>query len=230
MTQKFFYNYLSLNIVSDWLENKFWDVQHYNWRSWENLCTLNLWYLLASPTEIELPALSHSSSCIFWIPPPENTMKSVYGSSIYGVASCSWDRSIFFPVVCSRMLSYVHYTSDNIFLYLIPDKEYCVSVIIEQSFLHSQFLIFSRGNKGIVFEFVWCVLYRDGIHLAEEGSKIVVEEILKVLKEAEWTPSLHWKSMATEFPEDSPYDLVLADGKTTINPSDWTYHRQIQWD
>lgn len=52
------------------------------------------------------------------------------------------------------MLSYVHYTSDDIFLYLVPDKEYCVSVIIEQSFLHSQFLIFSRGNKGIVFEFV----------------------------------------------------------------------------
>lgn len=72
--------------------------------------------------------------------------------------------------------------------------------------------------------------FTDGIHLAEEGSKIVVEEILKVLKEAEWTPSLHWKSMATEFPEDSPCDLVLADGKSTINPSDWTYHRQIQWD
>ncbi|KAJ8535414.1 hypothetical protein K7X08_023134 [Anisodus acutangulus] len=72
--------------------------------------------------------------------------------------------------------------------------------------------------------------FTDGIHLAEEGSKIVVEEILKVLKEADWTPSLHWKSMPNEFPEDSPYDLVLADGKTTINPSEWTYHRQIQWD
>ncbi|PHT99127.1 GDSL esterase/lipase CPRD49 [Capsicum chinense] len=72
--------------------------------------------------------------------------------------------------------------------------------------------------------------FTDGIHLAEEGSKIVVEEILKVLKEAEWTPSLHWKSMPTEFSEDSPCDLVLADGKTTINSSEWTYHRQIQWD
>ncbi|OIT20753.1 PREDICTED: GDSL esterase/lipase CPRD49 [Nicotiana attenuata] len=72
--------------------------------------------------------------------------------------------------------------------------------------------------------------FTDGIHLAEAGSKIVVEEIIKVLKEAEWTPSLYWKSMPTEFAEDSPYDLVLADGKTTINPSEWTYHREIQWD
>lgn len=72
--------------------------------------------------------------------------------------------------------------------------------------------------------------FTDGIHLAEEGSKIVVKEILEVLKKAEWTPSLHWKSMPTEFSEDSPYDLVLADGKTTINPSEWTFHRQIQWD
>nr|GMD57503.1 GDSL esterase/lipase CPRD49 [Ipomoea batatas] len=70
----------------------------------------------------------------------------------------------------------------------------------------------------------------DGVHLAEEGSKVVVEEILKVLKEADWTPSLHWKSMPTEFPEDSEYDLVASDGKTTINPSEWTFHRAIKWD
>ncbi|KAA8539581.1 hypothetical protein F0562_026273 [Nyssa sinensis] len=72
--------------------------------------------------------------------------------------------------------------------------------------------------------------FTDGVHLSAEGSKIVVEEILKVLKEAEWTPSLHWKSMPTEFSEDSPYDLVAADGKTTLNPSEWTFHREIQWD
>lgn len=72
--------------------------------------------------------------------------------------------------------------------------------------------------------------FTDGIHLSEEGSKIVVAEILKVLKEAEWKPSLHWKSMPTEFSENSPYDLVAADGKTTLNPSDWTFHREIQWD
>ncbi|KAJ8764124.1 hypothetical protein K2173_005030 [Erythroxylum novogranatense] len=72
--------------------------------------------------------------------------------------------------------------------------------------------------------------FTDGVHLSAEGSKIVVEEILKVLKEAEWSPSLHWKSMHTEFSEDSPYYLVAADGKTTLNPSDWTFHREIEWD
>lgn len=71
---------------------------------------------------------------------------------------------------------------------------------------------------------------RDGIHLSEEGSKIVVAEILKVLKQAEWKPSLHWKSMPTEFSEDSLYDLVAASGERTLNPSDWTFHREIQWD
>ncbi|KAL3523973.1 hypothetical protein ACH5RR_016807 [Cinchona calisaya] len=70
----------------------------------------------------------------------------------------------------------------------------------------------------------------DGIHLSAEGSKMVVEEMLKVLKEAEWVPSLHWKSMPTEFAADSPYDLVDSDGKTTMNPSEWTFHREIQWD
>lgn len=70
----------------------------------------------------------------------------------------------------------------------------------------------------------------DGVHLAAEGSIIVVKEILKVLKEAEWEPCLHWKSMTTEFAEDSPYDLVAANGKTTLNPSEWTFYREIQWD
>ncbi|KAG6763768.1 hypothetical protein POTOM_031207 [Populus tomentosa] len=73
-------------------------------------------------------------------------------------------------------------------------------------------------------------LFIDGIHLSAEGSKIVVEEILKVLKEAEWVPSLHWKSLPTEFSEDSPYDLVAADGKQTLNPSEWTFHREVHWD
>lgn len=76
----------------------------------------------------------------------------------------------------------------------------------------------------------WKTCFTDGIHLSAEGSKIVVEEILKVIKSAEWKPSLHWKSMQTEFSEDSPYDLVAADGKTTLNPSEWTIHREIQWD
>ncbi|KAI8540100.1 hypothetical protein RHMOL_Rhmol09G0235700 [Rhododendron molle] len=72
--------------------------------------------------------------------------------------------------------------------------------------------------------------FTDGVHLSAEGSKVVAEEILKVLKEAEWEPCFHWKSMPTEYGENSPYDLVASDGKTTINPSEWTFHREIQWD
>jgi hypothetical protein len=48
---------------------------------------------------------------------------------------------------------------------------------------------------------------RDGIHFSSEGSKVVVEEILKVLEEADWKPGLHWNTMATEFEEDSPIIL-----------------------
>ena len=51
-----------------------------------------------------------------------------------------------------------------------------------------------------------------------------------MIKEANWEPGLHWKSMPTEFVEDSPYDLVAADGKTTLNPSEWTFYREHQWD
>ena len=71
---------------------------------------------------------------------------------------------------------------------------------------------------------------RDGIHLSAQGSKLVAAEILRVVKEAEWRPSLHWKSMPTEFSEDSPYDLVAADGKTTLNSSEWTYFWEEQWE
>lgn len=51
-----------------------------------------------------------------------------------------------------------------------------------------------------------------------------------MLKEADWEPSLHWKSMPTEFSEDSPYDLVAADGETTLNPSEWTFYWENQGD
>ncbi|XP_068644344.1 GDSL esterase/lipase WDL1-like [Aristolochia californica] len=72
--------------------------------------------------------------------------------------------------------------------------------------------------------------FTDGIHLSSEGSRIVAEEVLETLKEAEWEPSLHWKSMRTEFGGDSSYDAVGIDGKTTVNISEWTFHRKIQWD
>lgn len=55
-------------------------------------------------------------------------------------------------------------------------------------------------------------IYRDGIHLTSEGSKIVVKEILKVVKEAEWKPSLHWRSMVSEFWECTPFIPADANG------------------
>ena len=58
----------------------------------------------------------------------------------------------------------------------------------------------------------------------------MVKEILKVLKEAEWEPSLHWKSMPIEFGEDSPYDPVAPDGKTTINISGFPFPDPEEWD
>ncbi|PIA27762.1 hypothetical protein AQUCO_07600136v1 [Aquilegia coerulea] len=44
------------------------------------------------------------------------------------------------------------------------------------------------------------ISFTDGIHLSAEGSSIVAEEIEKVLKQAEWEPSLNSDSMPTEFP------------------------------
>ena len=77
---------------------------------------------------------------------------------------------------------------------------------------------------------VWLFVLSDGIHLTAEGSEIVAREILKVLKEAEWEPSLHWKSMPIEFGEDSPYDPVAADGKTTKNVSREPFPENLDWD
>ncbi|KAI3447780.1 hypothetical protein Pfo_004445 [Paulownia fortunei] len=69
----------------------------------------------------------------------------------------------------------------------------------------------------------------DGIHLSAEGSKVVVEEILKVLKRVNWEPSLYWLSMPAEFPEDSPYYVVGPDGKTTLNVTGHISTWQRQW-
>ncbi|KAJ1396167.1 SGNH hydrolase-type esterase domain [Sesbania bispinosa] len=74
------------------------------------------------------------------------------------------------------------------------------------------------------------VCFMDGIHLSSEGNKIVVKEILKVLREADWEPSLYWKSMPTEFAEDSPYDPIGVDEKTTVNVSNWNFQGSFQLD
>ncbi|CAH1433003.1 unnamed protein product [Lactuca virosa] len=41
--------------------------------------------------------------------------------------------------------------------------------------------------------------FTDGIHLSPDGSKIVAKEILKVIMEADWKPSLDWESLPVEF-------------------------------
>lgn len=61
---------------------------------------------------------------------------------------------------------------------------------------------------------------RDGVHLSAEGSKIVVKEILKVLSEAKWEPSLLWNSLPSEFAEDSAYDPLTPDRTRTFNVAD----------
>ncbi|KAL2337056.1 hypothetical protein Fmac_011502 [Flemingia macrophylla] len=74
------------------------------------------------------------------------------------------------------------------------------------------------------------VCFLDGIHLSNEGSKIVSKEILTILKEVEWVPNLHWRSMLSEFGEDSPYDPVAPDGKSTVNISNFAFPNNDYWD
>ncbi|KAK7294694.1 hypothetical protein RJT34_17587 [Clitoria ternatea] len=75
------------------------------------------------------------------------------------------------------------------------------------------------------------VCFTDGIHLTSEGSKIVAKEILKVLEEADWEPSLHWKSMPIVYGEDSPYDPLDPAGKATRNVSSWTFLPSVkEWE
>ncbi|GFP94364.1 GDSL esterase/lipase cprd49 [Phtheirospermum japonicum] len=69
----------------------------------------------------------------------------------------------------------------------------------------------------------------DGIHFSAEGNKIVTKEILKVIKEADWEPSLFWVSMPNEFGEDSPYYMVHPNGKTTINVSNGISRWKRKW-
>ncbi|KDP24454.1 hypothetical protein JCGZ_25018 [Jatropha curcas] len=48
--------------------------------------------------------------------------------------------------------------------------------------------------------------FLDGIHLSGEGSKIVVKEILRVVRNADWKPSLYWQYMPSEFQGISAID------------------------
>uniref|UniRef100_A0A0D6R747 Uncharacterized protein n=1 Tax=Araucaria cunninghamii TaxID=56994 RepID=A0A0D6R747_ARACU len=48
----------------------------------------------------------------------------------------------------------------------------------------------------------------DGLHLSPIGNQILLEELLKVLKSANWVPNLHWESLPNDFDETSIYDYV----------------------
>ncbi|XP_069146225.1 GDSL esterase/lipase CPRD49 isoform X2 [Solanum lycopersicum] len=72
-------------------------------------------------------------------------------------------------------------------------------------------------------------LFGDGIHLTAEASKVVVKEILKVVKEADWEPNLHWKSLPNEFAQCSPTIFVGTDGNTPLNVADLDLDWQAQW-
>ncbi|XP_065853554.1 GDSL esterase/lipase WDL1-like [Euphorbia lathyris] len=48
------------------------------------------------------------------------------------------------------------------------------------------------------------VCFTDGMHYSSEGSKIVAEEILKVIQQADWEPTLDSKHMPIEFAHYDP--------------------------
>ncbi|BBN07888.1 isoamyl acetate esterase [Marchantia polymorpha subsp. ruderalis] len=48
----------------------------------------------------------------------------------------------------------------------------------------------------------------DGMHLSAGGSKIMFNELCRVIKEADWVPSLHHESMQGDYPGSHRYDYV----------------------
>ncbi|KAI3879775.1 hypothetical protein MKX03_000394 [Papaver bracteatum] len=75
--------------------------------------------------------------------------------------------------------------------------------------IYSEACINLCKEMGLKFVDLWTAIqktdnwmntsFTDGIHLSSEGSKVVAGEILKVLMEAEWEPSLHWMFLPAEF-------------------------------
>lgn len=64
-------------------------------------------------------------------------------------------------------------------------------------------------TKYFVAKFFWLLkIDSDGLHLSPIGNQIMLEELLKVLKSANWVPNLHWESLPNDFDEPSLYDYV----------------------
>ena len=45
------------------------------------------------------------------------------------------------------------------------------------------------------------------MHLSAEGSAVMLEELLKVLKDAPWQPSLHYDAMPEDWSEPLGYSI-----------------------
>lgn len=73
--------------------------------------------------------------------------------------------------------------------------------------LHKRFfwVPWSRDILLIYLLFEFC---SDGMHLSPIGNQTLLEELLKVLKNANWVPNLYWENMPSDFGEPSPYDYV----------------------
>uniref|UniRef100_A0A3Q7JGQ6 SGNH hydrolase-type esterase domain-containing protein n=1 Tax=Solanum lycopersicum TaxID=4081 RepID=A0A3Q7JGQ6_SOLLC len=59
--------------------------------------------------------------------------------------------------------------------------------------------------------------YGDGMHLTKRGSEIVSEKITKVIKEANWEPTLDWEEMPDEFDGIQPHDFYYEKVMEGIN-------------
>lgn len=57
-----------------------------------------------------------------------------------------------------------------------------------------------------------------------------MEEIMNVLREADWEPSLHWKSMPTEFEQVFSIPQLSADFNTAISIFESSFRRHSQWE
>ncbi|XP_019413292.1 PREDICTED: GDSL esterase/lipase At2g38180-like isoform X5 [Lupinus angustifolius] len=71
------------------------------------------------------------------------------------------------------------------------------------------------------------VSFIDGIHFTKEGSKVVSREILKVLREADWEPSLYWREMPIEFKDY--YTPIGLDGEP-IDEYNTRFPPGVEWE
>ncbi|KFK36715.1 hypothetical protein AALP_AA4G160200 [Arabis alpina] len=69
------------------------------------------------------------------------------------------------------------------------------------------------------------ICFTDGIHFTSKASEIVVKEVLKAVREADWKPSLYWKSLPVEFPFDVDVDVP---NSISLCDLDLTRNKQLE--